>query len=376
MREETGGGGCARSFLTLRPFLLSLFRHYQAAGAGAKAAVGAVAAVAGTLHDAYERFAPVVKDVGDALAPAVTGVAKLVGAAAGPLLKAATPVLKASGAAAEDFLASQGLNTRVLVDGAKSAGAAADAAINGAVPAAEKAAAAAAAAGPVAVAQAAAGLGLLYVVGPPLVRSLSTAARGYAGDVSPAAALDAVSAGGDVALVDIRSAREKESAGLPDLPSGGLGGGGGRYLEVEFAGLEDRRLRGALRDAAAVERRVTALQVASLKRLGKGTRILLMDRNGGGAAKAIARELRSLGFKRVFVVVGGFSGWAGSKLKTRMATTVSSARVEVLPALPIFGGSQSARLPAPRRGSQRLVTGGKRGGGGGSQRLLPPPGGR
>jgi len=316
--------------------------------------------------------------VTDALAPAVTGVAKLVGAAASPLLKATAPVLKASGSAAEDFLASQGLNTRVLVEGAKSAGAAADAAINGAVPAAEKAAAAASAAGPVALAQGAAALGLLYVVGPSLIRSLTTAARGYAGDISPAAALDAVTAGGDVALVDIRSAREKEAAGLPDLPSGGLAGGGGRYLEVELAAVEDRRLRGALRDAVAVERRLTALQVAALKRLGKGTRILLLDRNGGGGgAKAVARELRSLGFKRAYVVAGGFGGWAGSKLKTRLATTVTPTRVEVLPASlgGVFGGGGGgggqAQLPAPRRGSQRVIAGGgKRG----SQRLLPPPG--
>ena len=317
--------------------------------------------------------------MGAAVGPAVTGVAKLVGAAAAPLLKAAAPVLKAGGSAAEDFLEGQGLNARVIVDGVKSAGVAAEGALTGAVPAAEKAAAAAAAAGPVAVAQAAAALAVLYVAGPPLVRTLTTSARGYAGDVSPAAALDAVSAGGDVALVDLRTALEKEGAGLPDLPSGGLGGGGGRYLEVEYAGLEDRRLRGALRDPAAVERRVTALQVAALKRLGKGTRLFLLDRNGGGGgAKAIARELRGLGFKRVYVVAGGFAGWAGAKLKTRLATSVTTPRVEVLPSLPSFGrsGSQRTGLPAPppaRRGaSQRVIAGGgKRGG---SQRLLPPPG--
>ncbi len=320
------------------------------------------------MHDVYERFSPVAKDVGEAL----SGVAKVAGALTAPLLRAAAPVLKASGHAAEDFLAGQGLNARVIVDGVKSAGAAAEGALTGAAPAAEKAASAAAAAGPVALAQAAAALGVLYVVGPPLVRAITTSARGYAGEVSPPAALDAVARGGDAVLIDLRSAREKEAAGLPDLPAGGLGGGGGRYLEVEAAVVEDRRLRGALRDPGAVERRVTALQVAALKRLGKSTRILLLDRNGGGGAKGVARELAgSLGFKRVYVVAGGFGGWVGAKLKTRLASSVS--RVEVLPSvvLPQQRALPPPPPPPPRRSSQRVIAGGKRGGG--SQRLLPPP---
>ena len=51
---------------------------------------------------------------------------------------------------------------------------------------------------------------------------------------------------------------------------------------------------------------VTALQIAALKRLGKGNKILLLDRSGGGAAKAVARALSERGFGRVFVIRGGF----------------------------------------------------------------------
>ena len=50
---------------------------------------------------------------------------------------------------------------------------------------------------------------------------------------------------------------------MPDIP----GGAGGRLLEVEFAAIDDRRLRGMLRDAPAIESKVTALQVAALRRL-------------------------------------------------------------------------------------------------------------
>jgi len=65
-----------------------------------------------------------------------------------------------------------------------------------------------------------------------------------AGEVSPAAALDALSSGGGAVLLDIRSAKEKEAGGLPDLPNSG------KLVEVEYASIADRKLRGQLRSAA------------------------------------------------------------------------------------------------------------------------------
>jgi rhodanese-related sulfurtransferase len=49
---------------------------------------------------------------------------------------------------------------------------------------------------------------------------------------------------------------------------------------------------------------VTALQIAALKRIGRGSKVLLLDRFGG-ASKAVAKELSRRGFGRVFVVSGG-----------------------------------------------------------------------
>lgn len=51
---------------------------------------------------------------------------------------------------------------------------------------------------------------------------------------------------------------------------------------------------------------MTALQIAALKRLGKGNKILVLDRSGGSTAKAVARALAERGFGRVFVIKGGF----------------------------------------------------------------------
>lgn len=46
--------------------------------------------------------------------------------------------------------------------------------------------------------------------------------------------------------------REKEAAGLADVP----GGAKGKLLEVEYAFTEDKKLRGQLRDANAIEAQV------------------------------------------------------------------------------------------------------------------------
>ena len=84
---------------------------------------------------------------------------------------------------------------------------------------------------------------------------------------------------------------------------------------------------------------MTVLQIAALKKVGKGTTVLLMDKNGGGA-KAIAKELSGRGFRKVFVVNGGFQGWTGSKLQTRLSTSVSA--IEVLSPGNLFGTQRMA----------------------------------
>ena len=86
--------------------------------------------------------------------------------------------------------------------------------------------------------------------GPPVLRLVFGGLRGYRGDISPAAALDLASKEGNSVIVDIRSSREKENAGVPDLPFGG------RLVDVEYAAISDRRLRGQLRQVSDIERQV------------------------------------------------------------------------------------------------------------------------
>ena len=55
---------------------------------------------------------------------------------------------------------------------------------------------------------------------------------------------------------------------------------------------------------------VTVEEVASLKRVGKGSTLLLLD-GSGGQSKAVAKALACKGFRRAFVVSGGFKGAPG-----------------------------------------------------------------
>ena len=53
---------------------------------------------------------------------------------------------------------------------------------------------------------------------------------------------------------------------------------------------------------ASVAVQVTVLSIAALKKVSKGTRILLLDRNGG-QSKTIAKALAKKGFKKVWIII-------------------------------------------------------------------------
>lgn len=153
---------------------------------------------------------------------------------------------------------------------------------------------------------------LVYYLTPFALKATVSSFRGYAGEITPARAVDIVATDSNVAIIDIRAQKEKASVGTPDVPSSARG----RFIELEVAEV-DRRLRGQLRNVDAVEAQVTALEIQALKRVNKGTKILLMDKNGSGTSKAVAKELAALGFGNAFVVAGGFQGWISSKLQVK-----------------------------------------------------------
>ncbi|KAI7844130.1 hypothetical protein COHA_002266 [Chlorella ohadii] len=335
----------------------------KATGEAVKTGVSAAQTGAEYARAAYEQVAPVVKTAVETAAPVVKEGVKAT-------VETVTPALQTGLKEAEKVLSASGVDTsaaKPLVDTTEQV-------VTTAKPFAEQAITFLTTTEPALLGQYAVALVAAYYLAPPLLKAGVGFLRGYAGDIAPAAALSAVESEGNAVIVDIRSAREKEAGGMPDIPNtsklieleyAGIEAPicrthvkhcclcvalvAGKLIELEYAGIEDRKVRSQLRSATDLEVKVTALQIAALKRLGKGNKILLLDRSGGGAAKAVARALSERGFGRVFVIKGGFQGWQSSKLRTKAASIVS--RVEVLPP-GTFGtggsrGTGSSRSPSP-----------------------------
>ncbi|EFN57939.1 hypothetical protein CHLNCDRAFT_142036 [Chlorella variabilis] len=297
---------------------------------------------------AYEAAAPVVKSAVEQAAPVVEkGVRTAVDVAA--------PALQSGLKEAEKALATSGVPTSVDLSAAKPLVESTEQAVTATKPFVDQAITFLTTTEPTLLGQYALAVLAAYYLTPPLLRAGVGLLRGYAGDISAAAALTAVESEGSAFIVDIRSLRDKE-AGAPDIPNAS------KLVELEYAAIEDRRVRNQLRNAGDLEVQVTALQVAALKRLSPGSKVLLMDRNGGGPARAVAKELAARGFGRVFVIKGGFNGWVSSKLRTKTAN-IAYSRVEVVPGT--FAGTGSTKpgprqLPAASRNGRPVTVSGRR----------------
>lgn len=304
----------------------SIIEAVKAAGGFVKTGVQAAGTGLQYAKDAYDKVAPVVKDAAETASPYVKTAVETAGEYAAPALKAAAPVVKSSISEAEKFLAAQGVNPKLILDSAKQATSTAESAITQATPVVTKAIDTVSATTPEVLLQYAGGALALYLVVPPLLRSFVGGLRGYRGDLTPASALDLVSNEGNVVLVDLRSDREKESGGVPELPSGRSA------IELEYVSISDRKIRGQLRNPGALETTVTALEIAQLKRVSKGTTVLLLDKSGS-QSKAVARELSAKGFRKIYVISGGFNAWASAKLSTKVSSSFNNPEVLA----PVFG---------------------------------------
>lgn len=300
-----------------------------AAQQGIQVLKGAYDTVSPTVKATLETVEPILKSATEKAAPVVEAGVRVAAEAAGTV----KPSL-------ERAITSTGIDSKV-VSGAESA---AEQAVTVTTPVLKSLVQFLTTTSPVVLAEYGLGLIVAYYLLPPTLGLAAGVLRGYAGDVSPAGALDALSTLGNAVLLDIRTLKEKESAGVPDLPNAG------KLVELEYASIEDRKIRGLLRDVSSLELKITALQIAALKRLSKSSQIYLMDKNGG-VAKSVARELARRGFKNVYVISNGFSGWTRDRLGVKLASTVS--RVEVL--LPGMRGGTATGRQIPAETGARTV---------------------
>lgn len=261
---------------------------------------------------ALEEASPVVKSSLDAVAPVVSDAATKIVAAAKP-----------AGEAAIKALADQGVDTATVTDVASKTVTVAGPAVEKTVGVLQGVVAALSEQEPQDLAVYAGAAVVLYLAAPSLLGALSVAARGYAGEYTALQALDVLVTESNAVLVDIRGDSEVAGSGLPDVPRAASG-----KVNRVPSGIESGALRGQFKDVNSVEDGVAAMRVAGLKRVTRGTQILLLDSNGSKASN-IAKRLSSMGFGQVYVIKGGFNGWKKSQLPTKAA--MQARGVEVLP---------------------------------------------
>ncbi|KAH7437553.1 hypothetical protein KP509_05G078000 [Ceratopteris richardii] len=170
---------------------------------------------------------------------------------------------------------------------------------------------------PLFIAGGAGALLLLYLLTPSLLSSIAYAARGYKGDLSAAQVLDLLNSSNYV-LIDVRTDKDKAKSGLPSLPRNAKN----KYLSIPLEELPGK-IRGQVRNPRNLEAEIAALKISFLKRIGKGSSIVLLD-SSGDIAKNVAKSLSALGFKNAWIVDGGFDGgkgWVQSRLGTESFNT-------------------------------------------------------
>ncbi|CAK9139312.1 unnamed protein product [Ilex paraguariensis] len=200
---------------------------------------------------------------------------------------------------------------------------------------------------PITIVGASGALFLAYLLLPPLFSAISFSLRGYKGDLTPAQTLDLISTRNYI-MIDIRSEKDKDKAGIPRLPSSAKK----KMIAIPLEELPTK-LKGLVRNVKKVEAELVALKISYLKKINKGSNLVIMD-SYSDSAKLVARALNSLGFKNCWIMRDGFlggSGWLQSRLG---ADTYSLSFAEVV--------SPSRVIPAAVRrigtvGSAKLLPG-------------------
>ncbi|CAK7323159.1 unnamed protein product [Dovyalis caffra] len=186
---------------------------------------------------------------------------------------------------------------------------------------------------------------LVYLLFPPVWSAISFNLRGYKGELTPAQTLDLMSTKKYI-MIDIRSEKDKNKAGIPRLPSSAKN----QMVAIPLEELPSK-LKGLVRNVKKVEAEIAALKISYLKKINKGSNIVIMD-SYSDSAKIVARVLTSLGFKNCWTVSGGFSGGRGW-LQSRLGVdsyNISFAEVfrpsRIIPvAAGRFGTTSSKLLP-------------------------------
>ncbi|KAL6912194.1 hypothetical protein ACP4OV_000999 [Aristida adscensionis] len=348
-RRAQGGAACVAAAVSAA--LLATTPAAHAAALSKEDVAGSLTKVVDTVDQVIgvggkvaEQSAGVLKALREAVKPALP-VLKSAGEEA---LKLAAPVVSGASKQATEALQGAGVDPSPVLSAAKTAAQQGTKVIDAAKPVASATVETIASLAPGDYVVAAGAAFLAYLLLPPVWSLVSFNLRGYKGDLTPAQALDKVTTQ-DYVLIDVRSDKDKAKAGVPQLPSNAKN----RLISVPLEELPGK-LKGMLRDAKKAEAEITALKISYLKRIGKGSNVIIMD-SYNDSSKIVARTLNSVGFNNCWVMAGGFSGrkgWAQSRLGTdsfnlSVVEVVTPSRV--IPASAGRLGTTSSTSRAPTR---------------------------
>ncbi|XP_052175728.1 calcium sensing receptor, chloroplastic [Diospyros lotus] len=302
-----------------------------------------VQGVGSNVVDAAQRAFQVTAET---VKPGVDAALPILKQAGEQALKISSPAVSEASKKAQEAIQSSGFDTQPVVTAAKTV---ADAAlettkvIEGAKPIASSTVETILSADPVSVLGAGGALFLAYLVVPPIWSAISFSLRGYKGELTSPQALDLMCTS-NYLMIDIRSEKDKNKAGIARLPSTAKN----KVIAIPLEELPSK-LKGLVRNAKKVEAELAALKISYLKKINKGSNIVIMD-SYSDSAKIVARTLTSLGFKNCWIVADGFSGrkgWSRSGLGTdsynlSFAEVLSPSRI--IPAVQRLGTVSSGKL--------------------------------
>ncbi|CDO98499.1 unnamed protein product [Coffea canephora] len=246
-------------------------------------------------------------------------------------LKLASPAISEASKKAQEAIQSSGIDTEPVITAAKTVSDVAQQTtkvIEDAKPVASSAVETILSADPITIVGAGGALFFAYLLLPPVFSAISFSLRGYKGDLTPTQTLDLMSTKNYI-LIDIRPVKDKDKAGVPRLPSSAKS----KIVSIPLEELPSK-LKSLVRSVKKVEADLLALKISYLKKINKGSNIVIMD-SYSDAAKIVARTLTNLGFKNTWVVADGFSGskgWLQSRLgadsyNVSFAEVISPSRI-------------------------------------------------
>lgn len=295
---------------------------------------------------AYEQASPYLDRAGKAVSPVLDTVTSVAAKNLEPVkaeaIKTGTSAASSAIQSVDSFVASQGIDAAPIKAAVSTVVKEAPGAAKAAQPVLESIIEFIVKSDAATLAETGVALYLVYLLLPYLGDSIATTIRGYAGDLNAPSALNLLIQDGAAVLVDVRTLEEQGAKGLLDLPPKNRR----QLVSLERATLE----RGAFKNNFATESKITAVQIAALKATNKGKPLIVLDQNSK-QSKAVAKELTSLGFKKVYVVAGGFAAWVNAGLQTKAAFSVNATSATV-------GGP---RVTLPVRPTKRVSGGSTRG---------------